>query len=616
MQGSHHRAARIIAGTFILLALCLVALVAWTRTKNFQSTLLEIASKYVAHDISVDTLDVHLFSLHPEILATGLRIRNPPWIRNSAWAQDVQRIRSATRPVEELMADIASARVVFDWPNMFAGNRVRAVSLSGAKLFFLRDEQGRANWRRTDAKRGLGKGPPILQKLSIQDSQVWLWDARRHLQFAGSCSVGDDSQRQLQMVLTGRLNGRATQLHLRADPLASAQRGQPYRFEFRETSARAQLQGTGTILRPFDFRSLDVRFASHGEDLRDFYFLTGLTLPHSRNYHLRGLLERRGLQYDFRELEATSGQSDMHGSVHVDSSHDRPFLAYRLRSNTLRLADLNSRLDAPENAAIQTVFARGKAQLEGLRRIDGTIGFDAEKLMIGRSTLENVSMKAQLRGGVLELQGLNAAVWHGRLNASGRFDASGHAVRSRWSAAIDNAQVGELDPKRPPRITGLMSLRTSFSGNGTSVHDIAASANGAVSIELRRAAVSKTLADLAALHVGRALWSKWRDQPDLPVQCGRAQLTLRVGTANIDSLELIARPFGFTGEGALDLNDEKALLHGTTFEQTTRGMQPRASIGLRGPLLHPSVTISSRVASSAQPTCAAQPIKDVGNPAH
>ena len=59
--------------------------------------------------------------------------------------------------------------------------------------------------------------------------------------------------------------------------------------------------------KPFDFHYLDLQFESTGADMKDLYFLTGLSLPETGEYHLTGQFNRQDHHLEFNDLQARSG---------------------------------------------------------------------------------------------------------------------------------------------------------------------------------------------------------------------------------------------------------------------------------------------------------------------
>ncbi len=88
---------------------------------------------------------------------------------------------------------------------------------------------------------------------------------------------------------------------------------------------------------------MEATFEANGPDLKDLYFLVGVRLIDTGIYRLTGKLERDGVQFKFSDLSGHSGESDVRGSVSIDSTGARPKLDIDLTAGALRMIDLGAR---------------------------------------------------------------------------------------------------------------------------------------------------------------------------------------------------------------------------------------------------------------------------------
>ena len=111
----------------------------------------------------------------------------------------------------------------------------------------------------------------------------------------------------------------------------------------------------GFLQHGFDLRSYDATFEASGADLKDMRYLTGARLIDTGSYLLSGHLAWRAATSTatFSDLSVKSGQSDLHGSVSIDSAKGQFNVDGELESQLLRLADLGPRAAGrdPEAAA-------------------------------------------------------------------------------------------------------------------------------------------------------------------------------------------------------------------------------------------------------------------------
>ena len=256
-----------------------------------------------------------------------------------------------------------------------------------ANLHLVRDAEGRANWHLH--AEGPGKGPPLMHSLSMPDAQVELHDARRHLEFTGTVSAGDEpgqSGSPLRIEGAGQLNGRAASFVLLGDPLAEVQRDRPYHFTVAERSGAMRLRGEGALEHPFDFRQLHGTFAIHGPDMGDTYYLVGLKLPHTAAFELSGKLVRAGKRFEYTDLHASTGESDLSGNVTVERNAGRARIEAQLASKQLRLADLRGSDEGDSTAPAEPSAAEAEDPRyapEGDRPADHRCGSDLPRRRTG-----------------------------------------------------------------------------------------------------------------------------------------------------------------------------------------------------------------------------------------
>src|SRR5665213_598388 len=352
------------------LVVVLIACVALVDVNRFRGPIAHFISKRTGREIRLDgPLTAHLLSFTPRVTAERVAIGNPPWMPAGP------------------TAEIGNLAMTFELLPLFRHSFViDRLDLNAATLHFARAADGRANWQAHDPRERIGEGPPLIHSLSVPNAHVLLDDERRHLKFDGIVSARDTSaasgKQPLRIEGAGDLNGHPTTFSIDGDPLLNVRRGQPYHFVFDERSSGSHLSGHGALPRPFDFHALDTVFDSQGEDLKDLYFLTGVTLPNTGPYRLSGRLVREGTHFQFSDLIASAGRSDMQGSLSIESASGRPKLDLDLHSKLLRLVDLGARAAgrAPPPKANPLLLSDTALRLVGIRRSDGVVNFHAAVL--------------------------------------------------------------------------------------------------------------------------------------------------------------------------------------------------------------------------------------------
>lgn len=527
-------------------------------------------------------LDIHMLSLHPRLTAERVTVGNPPWVAPGA------------------TAELGTVSLVLTDPWFGRPVGIEKLEIQDATLHLARDAAGHANWQWSPPGTQGGHLMPIIRSLTVSDAHVELDDERRHLQFRGIVSLDERgssaSTRPLRIVGEGQLNGRSATFQIDGEPLAAASHAAPYHFTFTEHSNGTQLDGRGSLLHPFDFGQLDAEFKVTGPDLKDLYFLTGVTLIDTGAYHLSGNLARRGRRSVFSDLAVASGQSDMRGTVAIETADGRPQIEADLNSQLLRLADLGARAAgrAPE-AGPPLLLSKATFNPVAARRADGTINFHARQVEIGRESLQAVAAKLTLDHGILVLAPLTGGVLEGRFSVHARIDATADDPAVALDLSLKDAQLGQLarkDSTQPP-MEGLLQVRVVANGHGTSLHQAAASADGTVTAVIPGGLLRASLAELTGVDlrgVGLLLAKSTRETP---VHCGVASFRAHEGTLTAQSLVIDTDSVLITGDGTIRLDTEALDLTLRGRPKSLRLLRVRSPMLVRGTLTHPSAGIQA-----------------------
>jgi AsmA family protein len=598
MDGSllTRRALKWTVGTLAVLLAVIVLLAAAAAaladSNQFRAPFIRFIAARIGRPIRVEgALEAHLLSLTPRLIAEGVTIENPPW----------------TPPGPT--AEIAKLSLSFDLLPLFANSFViRSLDAQGARLHLQRDSEGRANWQAHEpGSAAAAGGPPLMHSLSIPNARLELEDARRNLKFAGTVSAqdapGQGDVKPLQIEGAGKLNGKAATFALNGDALATVRPEQSYRFAFDERSGASRLSGRGALPRPFDFREVDAKFESTGENLKDLYYLVGLSMPNTGPYRLSGTFARRGRHFQYSDLLLNSGQSDIRGTVSIESSHGASKLEADLQSQSLRLADLGAR--AASQAASQAprllLLSDIALPLSGIRRADAIVDYHAQSLIAGHMTLHALAAHMTIDHGILILAPLSASFPEGKGSGRVRFDATHELPTADLDLSIANLRLGQFDRKgagQPP-FDGLLQARLMLKGHGSSMHQFAASSNGTITAVLPHGAIRASFAELAGMDLTRGIGLMLRkDQQETGIRCGIASFQVHDGTMDTQSLVIDSDPVLITGTGQIHLDSEALELAIQGQPKHLRLLRVHAPVMIRGTLLHPSIGLDAHGSSS------------------
>ena len=579
-------ARRVLLGAVGAVAALLVAIVGLAvavDAGHFRGPLIRFVTARAGRPVKFEgTIQAHILSFHPQLVAERVTIGNPPWTPAGT------------------AAEIGKITLVLEMPWFGRSLVIEKLALEGAALHLVRDSTGHANWQLT-AKGGAQL--PIIRGLSMPGAHVDLDDALRHLRFQGTVSAheakGTRAVRLLQIEGEGLLNGRPATFAINGDPLAAASHAKPYRFTFAERSSGSRLSGSGFLPQPFNFAVLDTTFDAAGADLKDLYFLTGVTLLNTGAYRLSGQLVRRGTHAMFSDLVITFGQSDVHGTLSIESSSGRPVVDADMNSQLLRLADIGARAAGRESQAAMSVprlLSDASFNPATARRSDGVVNYHARRIEVGRVPLGAVAARMTMDHGTLVAMPVSGDIYEGKFTAHVKIDATTDDPKADLDLKITNLQLGEWFRKNtdPPAAEGLLRARVVIAGRGTSVHQVASSANGTVTAVLSQGTLRDSLAELTGIDLrglGLALEQSARQTA---VRCAVESFMAHDGTLATQSLVVDTDSVLITGRGNINLDSEAIDLELRGQPKGLRLLRLRSPLSVRGTLSHPTVGIQAR----------------------
>jgi AsmA family protein len=586
MNASHRLRRGLIWVGLTLLALATLAVLAGIALDAgyLRAPLLRVLAAHLDRPIRVDGhLSLHIFSRNPRLVAERVTIGNPAW----------------TPPGNT--AEVGKVTVVFATPRLGQELIVDRLQIDDATLHLIRDVTGHANWQLKNPDQGAPRPLIVIRSLSVMDAHVRLDDAQKHRRFEGTVSAHDANGSQgaqpLRIEGKGQMNGRPVNFELTGDPLSTASRGKHYDFSFHERSSGSQVAASGFLLHGFDQRSYDATFEASGADLRDMHYLTGAKLIDTGAYHLTGSMARRGYTSSFTDLAFKSGQSDMRGSVSIDTAKGQFNVNADLESQSLHLADLGLRAAGrdPEPPSNQLLFSKAAPDSTVLMRGRADVRYRALSIETGHTVLSAVAVKLTNDHGEVAITPLSAQVLGGRLSGEIKIDARKEIPAVHLEVRIDDMQLAQYPRKSPgpPAIEGSLAVRINLTGRGKSLHDAAASADGTIEARLPGGMVRDSLAELTGIDLRGLGLLLAKDKKEVPVRCGIASFQAHDGTLTAKTLVLDTEPVLIAGEGFIHLETETLDLILRGYPKHVRFFQLRAPIVIHGTLKSPSIGIQA-----------------------
>jgi uncharacterized protein involved in outer membrane biogenesis len=558
----------------------------------FRNAFLHIVSARAGRPITVaGALRIKIFSLTPTISAERVAIGNPHWM-------------PAGR-----MAEIGELALVFEMPRFHHRFGVNGLIMNSAILHLERDAEGRANWQwRDPSLPATDKKLAIVRSLSVPQAHVTLDDQRRNLKFEGTASAqapgatasptgeahpSGEAPEPLKIWGEGTLNGRTASFEIDGDSLATASHGRPYRFSYSERSDGSRLDGQGSLPRPFDFNAIEATFEANGPDLKDLYFLVGVRIIDTASYRLTGKLERDGLHFKFSDLSVRCGESDVHGSVSIDSTRARPKLDIDLTSSVLRMMDLGTRAAGRGPPPPPLLLSDAALRPGTLSLDDAAILMHADQVVVGKLSLRALAAQGTLDHGVLTARSFTAGLLGGEVHGVGKLDLNQDPPLARAELSITGLELSHIPhkPPLPPPLEGAMSARIVLTGRGRSIHQVVSTANGIVTLVVPKGTIRDSLAEATGMDLRGFGLLLSKDARETAIRCAVGILKEHDGMLTVDNFVADTEPVLITGTGQIQFASESLDLALRGEPKSVRLFHWRSPILIKGTLLHPSVEV-------------------------
>jgi uncharacterized protein involved in outer membrane biogenesis len=586
-------------GVFLTLALAAALLAAVWDWNWFRGPVAAVASARMHRQVSIDgNLRVHLWSWQPSATADGVRIANPGWA-GAGNVADIDRIAVQIRLIPLFMGQTDMRLLEFDRP------RVR----------LYRDAQGRRTWDFSDgAKPDEPLRLPPIRKFVIDGGVLDYKDDERKLVFSGTVDAKERlgvANKGFQMTGKGVLNAQPFALQVTGGPLLNIDRNKPYPFDADVRAGETYVTAQGAVPKPFDLAQFYMNVTGRGPDLADLYGLTGVPLPDTPPYSLRGRLSRDAHLWKLDDISGRVGSSDLAGRLSVRTGDKRPFLTADLTSRSLDFPDLGALFGgarktgpvaSPKQVAVaQTMQAQARIfpdatlNFSKIRGIDADVSFRAASIKGAPIHLRAGSVRVKVDAGLLRAEPLDLDLPQGHIQGFIQLNGRKDDAITDMDLRLVGARLEHLIPvtfQGASPLVGQVVARARLHGTGDSVHDAMADADGEVLVVAPSGEIRQSLAELAGVDVIKGLGLLYaKDQTTTPLRCGVLHFAAKNGVLSADRLVVDTGPVLIDGGGVVNLDTE-------TLSFTVKGHPKKfqlvrllAPITVSGPMLSPKVSV-------------------------
>jgi uncharacterized protein involved in outer membrane biogenesis len=597
------RTLHIAGGVLAVLAVAVAILIAIWDWNWFRGPVARFASARMHREVQITgDLNVHLWSWQPSATVEGIRVANPDWAPDKRQMAEIDRIVVQIRLLPLFRGDVDLRLLQFDRPNV--------------RLYA--DQQGRKTWDFSD-----GRTPnkptrlPPIRNFIINDGKIDYRDVKRGLTFTGTMNAAErlgGENRGFALVGQGSYNRAPFNLRVTGGPLINIDKDVPYPFDAYVRAGQTVITARGDVPKPFDLGQFQMNASVRGPDMSDLYALTGIALPNTPPYSLRGRVSRDDTTYRVTGLNGQVGDSDLAGALRVETGRERPYLKADLTTRSLDFDDLGALFGgAPATGRGETASADQKAVAQTLnaqQRLfpDSTLAVDRIRAMDADATwkiasirdapvhLRAASVTVKLEDGLLRADPLRLDLPQGQVSGHVQLNARKATPVTDLDLRLSNARLEQLIPIRSPGgplpLTGSLVGRARLTGEGNSVHKAFASADGEVMVVIPNGEIREAFAELLGVNVvkGLGLLLK-KDQDKVPVRCGVAHFTTTGGVMRANRIVFDTEPVVVTGSGTVNLGSERMDFKAQGHPKEFRLLRVMLPVTAKGPIRQPKLGV-------------------------
>jgi uncharacterized protein involved in outer membrane biogenesis len=503
-------------------------------------------------------------------------------------------VGSGASGAKELLTARGIGARVSIWAALRGRLELIELQVSGAALDLRRDADGTVNSQRpaaasrsSDPNAPLPRLPIPIRSLMLEDFTVTYRDAVRRMALrlrADSLPANASDPWHTRIEFEGKYAGSPFKGHALTGPVLTLQdTAQPFPFKGQLKAGSTDVQAEGTVADLLGDMTIDAKLRIAGPSLASLYPTLPLALPSTPPYRIEGRLLQQEGRYRLEAISGRVGRSDIRGTGNFDMTRARPLLTAELRSDRLALVDLGVLIgvDPRRPGSESRVLPDKRFDVPRMHAIDANVSLAAQRVAVNPALpLEDFSVQARLRDGVLRLDPLKFGFSGGAIVSAVTLDARQRPIRAETSVDFRNVDFARLFPTldRARLSDGELGAQLRLHGRGQSIAEFLASSDGTLAVAMSGGRISHTVIAAASLDGGKLLPLLVRGDEPVAVRCAAIAMAVTEGVARSQMLVFDTETTRVDGSGAIDLETEQFEL-----ELKPRPKQP-SILSLRAPL--------------------------------
>jgi uncharacterized protein involved in outer membrane biogenesis len=490
-------------------------------------------------------------------------------------------------------------------PDLFRGRlAIPEIRAEQPKLLLERSPDGKANWEFGDGGRDTDGGRPVsgrwfpkINRLAIDRGKLLFRDPGTdiHLDMDVSTALGAANEDTVELSGRGRLERERFTLDVKGGSVLDLwDTERPFPVDLKAAYGKTEAKVSGTIARPLQLEGPDLRFEAKGPDLAVLAPLVPVWIPETPPYRFSGRMIRDGGRWLLKGFEGSLGNSDLSGILMFTMRNDRPYLEADMVSRKLEARDFIGIFGAdptpsPEEPERPRLLPDKPYPLEKLRTADADIRFKSGNIVTPWLPVDDLSAHIRLDRGELTIRPVKLTVGLGAIASDLTLDARGGKILTRMHGQIDRVPFKRLAAGTPfeAQTDGTFFGRLNITTDGNSMAEMAAHADGGVTILMEQGHISNLMMELFGIDVAESLVKFFGADPSIPVRCIIADFIVSDGVVKPQLFLMDTTDTNVLVEGRVDLGSEELDLRMTAHPKDVSLFSARTPINIKGTLKKP-----------------------------
>jgi uncharacterized protein involved in outer membrane biogenesis len=564
---------------FGLLAVLVVAGMALVQSAWGERRLETLAAERIGRGVDVQGLRI-LATWPPQAEMAVLRIANPEWAR------------------DPYLLDARGLRATVDPGALLQGHVVATAAVDSASVGLQRDGQ-RNTWELAIPEEQSGGAMRVqLRSASIGELRIAYFDEpdRTDVTLHASGDIGREGR-----PFAARAEGR-----FRGDPLRAAANApavplageQPVKLSFEAQVGKSRAAGALALRAASGaLQSIEGRIEASGPSIAALNNVARAELPKSKAWRVAAHLRHETGRWNFNDIEARLGKSDLHGSATLEMRKERPFLRASLASKLFDFEETGIKRRVKEevkekDAKEQFLVPHDDWPTDGWDLLDAELElFVREMRNVEPVPLEALELRAVMENAALRVDPLDIRIAGGRVSGRLALNASESPEEANMQIDIRGLQLSRLFPQveRKEVALGRLNGRVQLTGRGDSPGAWLGNADGRLLFATERGSASGLLVEVLGLDAAEAATLLGKKGTKLPLRCAVVDLKVKNGTATASPFVIDASDTVLSVEGKLDLGKERISLTARAEPRDVSPFTLRTPVDIAGTFLDPKV---------------------------